>query len=227
MSAIRVAAEKKGDEQLALAKKKLSSFGWFGLNDSSKSEDAAECYSAAGAQFKIAQAWDKAGAAYQQAADLHLKKLNNRTDGIAALTEVGRAYKATRPAEAIAAFTQVAGMLMDDNRFAPAAKIWSEIGDMEAEANLDRRAAYTAYVTAADAYRASNSMVTSQSMQLKAAEMLSLEGEYAKAIVIYEAVADAQTDNASVAYTVRDNLYKALLCQMTLEAQVRRVKCYL
>jgi alpha-soluble NSF attachment protein len=218
MSEIRNSAERKGDEQMELAKKKLSAFGWFGLNDSSKKEDAAQCYMLAGAQYKIAQAWEKAGGAYAAAADLHLGKLNNRTDGIQALCEAGRAYKNTQGAAAIKAMTQAARMMMEDNRFAPAAKLWAEIGDTENDQNLDRRAAYTAYVNAADSYRAANSAITAQSMQLKGAEMLSLEGEYERAMVIYETIADAQADNASVAWSARDNLYKALLCQMTLEA---------
>jgi hypothetical protein len=107
--------------------------------------------------------------------------------------------------------------MMEDNRFSPSAKLWVEIAEINVS-NMNPLRAVEAYNQASDCYKASNSKVTSQSMQLKAADLLALDGQLDKALKIYEEVADGQAENSSVAYSAAGNYYKSLLCHMVLES---------
>jgi len=70
-------AKSKGDSLMSEAKKKLTAFNWFGMSGS-KHDAAAELYSQAGAQYKIARAWTDAAKAYEEYANLSLNKLGSR-----------------------------------------------------------------------------------------------------------------------------------------------------
>lgn len=106
---------------------------------------------------------------------------------------------------------------MEDNRFSVAAKVFTEIAEIETQ-QMNRKGAMQNYMLAADCYRTSNSKVTAQSMQIKVAELLALDGQYLKAIEAYEEVASQQMDSSSVSFSVPGYYYKALLCMLALES---------
>lgn len=78
--------------------------------------------------------------------------------------------------------------------------------------------AIIAYQTSGDCYKTENSKVTSQSMYIKAADLMAEEGEYKQAIKIYEEVSEAQSENASMAFSVKNHLFKSLICQFVIDA---------
>ena len=67
------AEEKRGHELMKDAEKALTRFSWFGLANSTKTEDAIALYVKAANNFKIAQRWQLAGDAYHKCAELDAK----------------------------------------------------------------------------------------------------------------------------------------------------------
>jgi len=78
--------------------------------------------------------------------------------------------------------------LQENNKFASAAKLLKEVGEMEEEAGRLEDAA-EAYSKAADMYQAEDSPTSANQMLIKVADLAALQEDYKRAIPIYERVA--------------------------------------
>lgn len=78
-----------------------------------------------------------------------------------------------------------------------------------------------AYQKAADCYYAEDSAVNAGSMRIKVAQLAAESKDYARAIEIFEAVSKSILDANKNVWSVKDYLFKALLCQLALSAKAQ------
>lgn len=212
--------EGKGNDLMQQAEKRLRSFSFFGA--AGKTEAAMELYDKAAAQFKMAQQWDDAGDAYIKMAEC-AEKINNQLEAVNAYTNAAKAYKNGNIKESIKTFRIAAEMRMESNQFQQAAKLYQEIGAIE-EKNMNMKGAIKAYSDAADCFKSEGSGPSEGQALLKVADLSASEEDYARAISIYEKVANNALESTLLKYSVKDYLFKASLCQLVLCAKSQDMK---
>jgi len=177
-----------------------------------KYEDAEVLYSKAANQLKVAKNWDGAGAAFEKAAQCHLK-MESPHDAATAYNDAAVCYKKTNSAQAVLLYKEVVSIHIDLGRFSSAAKVQKEIGEL-LEAVGDSAGAMDAYQTAADYYQAEESNSTANQMLLKVAGLASMCKDYKRAVEIYEQVAIASLESNLLKFSVKDYLLRAGLCRL-------------
>jgi len=203
-------AERKGDELVAEAEKKLKSFGWFG-GKTSKMEEATEMYDKAAAQYKLSKNWQEAGDCYVKAAEL-CEKTKNDTEGCNFYINAAKAYKNISGAEALKYYKIAVDLHTANNRFATAAKLYKEIAELE-EKDGHVTSAIKAWADAADCYFAEDSSTSGNQCLLQVAALCATDGDYKRAAATFEKVAQSSLEGSKlVQYSVKDYMYKAALC---------------
>ena len=96
--------------------------------------------------------------------------------------------------------------------FTAAAKSMQEAGEMF-EKEDDPERAVECYRTAAEYYEMENSTSRSNAILLKIAQLQATAGKYDEAIEIYEKVSEASLQNNLLKYSVREYLFKSMICQ--------------
>lgn len=209
-------ATEKGDNMVEKADKKLTSWcmPW---NTEKIKEEAAELLVNASGQYKIAKDWDKAGQTYVKAAKVY-EELKDEFSACTNYTNGAKSYKNSSIKEAIKTFKIACEFHRDGGRFSSAGKLFKEIAIME-EKEMNTKGAIEAYNEAADCFQAEDQTVTMNSMLLKIGELSAQEGDYKKAVEIYEKVANSSIDNRTQSYAVKDYLFKAGLCNFVIVAK--------
>lgn len=203
-------ASRKAAELIAKADKKLTS--WFASFSGSKYEDAEELYSKAANQLKVAKQWEAAGAAFEKAAQCHLK-LQSPHDAASSYQDAGLCYKKTNTQQAVLLYKEVVSIHIDLGRFTTAAKVQKEIGELY-EAEGDNAKAIEAFQTAADYYQAEENNSTANQMLLRVAGLAAGAKDYKRAIEIYEQVAIASLESNLLKFSVKGYLLLAGLCRL-------------
>jgi len=204
----------KADALVADAAKKLKAFSLF---NSSKHEDAIEMLEKAASIYKMNKNWQEAGQAYEQCAEINAEKIKDVHSTQSSWENAAKAYKNVNLRQAIKCYTNAVDILMENNKFAQAAKLWKEMGMLyEKESDID--GAIRTYQKAADCYEADNSTANANGMFIKVADLTADAEEYKKAISIYEKVARTSVENSALRWSVKDHLFKALLCHLVLAA---------
>lgn len=218
-SSIRTAApprpDPKGDEFRLAAEKRLKSFSFF--SGSAKYEDAVELYEKAAAQYKMSKNWAEAGAVYRACAELYRDKLKEPHDESVAYENAAKAFKNVDTREALKCYGHAVELLMENNKFSMAAKIWKEMGSLQ-EKEHDTRAAINSFQKAGDCYEADNSQANTTAMLAKVAALSADAGDYKKAIQIWEKISKSSLENSALRWSVKDYLFRALLCHFVLAA---------
>ncbi len=140
-------------------------------------------------------------------------------DTIHYMVEAAKVLKMVNPKEAVEMYKMCARYQMEDNKYAVAAKNWDEIAQLTGKDLADKKQSIEAYLKSAECYKSENSKVSAQSQLIKAADIMAEEGEYKRAISIYEDVAEEQSGSSAISFSVKNHLFKALLCQFGLDAQ--------
>lgn len=200
--------EKRGDDFVAQAEKKLKGWAIFG----SKYEDAAELLEKAGTAYKVAKSWDKAGQTYKKLTELQRKHLDSLHEAASSLIEAGNCFKKTNQQEALACIQQAVDLFTDIGRLTMAARHCKDIAEIyEKEENSEQ--AMTWFEKAADFYQSDNSTTSVNQMKLKVAEYAALNADYSKAAEIYETVGRESLRSNLLKYSVKNYLLSAGLCQ--------------
>jgi len=205
--------ERKGDELVAEAEKKLKGgFSFFG-SKTTKMEEAAELYDKAAAQYKLSKSWQEAGDAYVKAAEL-CEKTKNDTEGCNHYINAAKAYKNISSKDSLKFYKIAVDLHTANNRFSTAAKLYKEIAELE-EKDMNVVGAMKAWNDAADCYFAEDSTTSGNQCLLQVATLAATDGDYKRAASLFEKVARSCLDQGSklVQYSVKDYLYKAALCK--------------
>lgn len=216
----------KGDDLVAKANKRLTSFSLFGSG--SKYEEAAEMYEKAANQFKLGKAWDKAGDAYIRLSEMHMK-LESKHDSASAWVEAAKAYLKSDQRRAVACLQHAVSLYTDMGRLGMAARQLREIAEvLEKEGNKEECILF--YEQAADLFATENSTSEANKCNLKIAQFAAELERYPQAIKIYEEVARACVDNNLLKYSAKGHLLNAGICQLcsadvaTIRAAVDRYR---
>eukprot|EP00271_Cylindrocystis_brebissonii_P014421 TRINITY_DN35774_c0_g1_i1.p1 TRINITY_DN35774_c0_g1~~TRINITY_DN35774_c0_g1_i1.p1 ORF type:complete len:289 (+),score=76.10 TRINITY_DN35774_c0_g1_i1:348-1214(+) len=201
--------ERKGDEYLLQAEKKLKSWSW----GDSKTYDAAELFEKAGTAFKVSKAWEKGANAFMRLANLHAKSKDSSHDRAAALVEAANCYKKTSFKDAVRCLEEVVDIYMDNGRLSMAARNCKDIAEM-CEKEEEIEAAVKWYERAADFYASESAQTSVNQMRIKVAEFSALNKQYGRAIEIYEQVAKDSASNNLLKYSVKSYLLNAGICQL-------------
>jgi len=205
----------RGDEFVAQATKKLNSFSFFG--GTSKYEAAIELLEKAAAQYKLNKNWQEAGEVYAQMAQIYTDKLREQHDAGVNWQNAAKAFSNVNTREAIRCYQAAVDILMENNKFNIAAKLWREMGTIQ-EKEHQLATAMQSYQKAADCYEADNAAANATAMHVKVAGLSAEVGDYKRAISIYEKVSKASLDNSALRWSVKDYLFKALLCHFVMQA---------
>lgn len=212
----------KGADLIAQAEKKLKSSSFFGLfTGANKTEEAMELYSKAAAQFKICKQWDDAGDAYIKVAEL-AEKSKEEHEALMNYVNAAKAYKNGDTKEAVKTFRMAAEMHMEANQFQRAAKLYLSIGELE-EKHMNVKKAIKAYNDAADCFCSENSVSSENQALLKVADLCAGEEDYTRAIQIYEKISASSLENTLLKYSVKDYMFKSLLCQYVMSAKADKI----
>eukprot|EP00252_Welwitschia_mirabilis_P012233 TRINITY_DN2717_c0_g1_i1.p1 TRINITY_DN2717_c0_g1~~TRINITY_DN2717_c0_g1_i1.p1 ORF type:complete len:290 (-),score=81.50 TRINITY_DN2717_c0_g1_i1:254-1123(-) len=200
--------EAAGIEYEKKADKKLQGWSLFG----NKHEDAADLYEKAGNSYKLAKAWDRAGAAYEKLASCHLK-MESKHEAASAYVDAANCYKKTNSQEAMRCLNNAINFFMEIGRLSMAAKYCKDIGEMyESEENWESAMEY--YERAADLFRGEEVTSTASQCLLKVAQFAAQLEQYPKAIQIFEEVARQSLNNNLLKYSVKGYLLNAGLCHI-------------
>jgi len=210
-----MAKDSKGDEFVKQAEKRLKA--WSPFSSSNKYEDAAELFQKAAAQYKASKEWDQAGDAYVKAAEL-CEKSKDGTSACSNYVEAAKVYSHSSPKDAVRIYKIAIQLHTDENRFSTAAKLWKDVATIE-EKNLNAKDAIAAYTKAADCYEAENAASSANQMWIKVADLSAQEDDFKQAIQIYEKVAAVSAESQLGRHSVKDYLFKALLCRFVTEAK--------
>lgn len=203
------AQEKKGDDLVAQAEKKLKGWGFFG----GKYDDAAELLEKAGTSYKVAKAWDKAAETYLRISELQSKHLDSTHEAASNLVEAANCFKKTKPAEAQKCLEKAVDLFVDNGRLSMAARHCKDMGEMY-EKEEDTAKARLWYSKAADFYASESAQSSVNQMRLKVAEFAALDADYTAACEIYESVAKDSLGSKLLSYSVKNYLLNAGICQL-------------
>jgi len=200
------------------AQSALKRFCIFGIGVDAKHEDAAGSYEKAAAQFKAAKNAKRAANAYIEAAK-NLEKIKNELEATTnwknAATQLAIAGDID---DAVKCFMKAIDHYLSSDRFNSAAKLQSDIGKLYEDKKLFDKAVMF-YTEAVGSFESENNNVQARKVKLQVADILARNGEYSKAIEIYETTSKDCVDDQLLRWSVKNYLLKASLCQLVLGAQ--------
>lgn len=214
MTALQQNALIKAEDFVQQGEKSLKKFSLFSTQ---KYEDAVELFGNAATQYKIAKKPKESGDNFRRAGELS-EQLKNMHEACQHYVNAGKAYRTVDPAETTRVFNIAIKMHLENNRFATAAKLYKELGDVAVE-DSDFHKAIEHFGNAADCYMTENQTTTANQCKLKIAQLCAQVEDYQRAIQLYEEIALSSLDNNLLKWSVKDYYFKALLCQMALDAK--------
>jgi len=188
-------------------------FSLFGRK-SEKYENAADLYIQAANGFRMAKKGGEAGAAFEKAGSIQLDKLNEPDDFANTMTDAFKAYRKDSPEDAARCLQIAIAHYASKGNFRRAATNKQNLAEhFEVEIKDNARAA-AAYEEAASWYESDNAEALANKLWLKTADLLALNGEYYKAIELYERVAKSSVQNNLMKWSVKEYLLKAGICSL-------------
>merc|ERR1711939_871977 len=209
--------ERKAEEDFEKAEKKAAKRSWFG--GTGNKEEAAELFSKSATAFKIAQKFDRAGAAFKRCAEIH-HILGNKLDEQTNYVEAGNAYKMCSPADAVAMLSAAAEMCMDANRLGSAAKHFRDIGEIY-EKSFEFQKSSQAYSQAYNFFKMEGQQSNANACNLKVAAFSAQHlNDYDAAIKIFETIGKEACGNHLLKYSAKKHFFHAGLCRLASAAPI-------
>ncbi|KAI1471826.1 TPR-like protein [Daldinia caldariorum] len=208
-----------GDPRALLQKadKALSSasggFSFFGGREE-KYQNAADLYVEAANAFRIQKMNREAGQAFEKAAAVQSKQLNEPDDAANTLVDAFKVYRKENPEDAVRCLEVAVSQYCKKGNFRRAAQHKENMGEVFETEIGDTKRALEAYETAAGWYEGDNAAALANKLWLKVADIAALEGDYYKSIEHYEKVAAASINNNLMRYSVKDYFLKAGICHL-------------
>ncbi|KAI0181461.1 TPR-like protein [Hypoxylon sp. FL1284] len=200
----------KADKALASASGGFSFFG--GRED--KYMAAADLYVEAANAFRIQKMSREAGQAFEKAAGVQSKQLNEPDDAANTLVDAFKVYRKENPEDAVRCLEVAVTQYCKRGNFRRAAQHKENMGEVYETELGDTKAALECYETAAGWYEGDNAAALANKLWLKVADIAAIEGDYYKSIEQYEKVAGASINNNLMRYSVKDYFLKAGICHL-------------
>ncbi|MCJ1397802.1 vesicular-fusion protein S17 [Xylographa trunciseda] len=200
----------KADKALAGAGGGFSLFG----GRTEKFENAADLYTQAANAFRMQKQGKEAGQAFERAASIQTKQLNEPDDAANTLTEAFKVYRKTDPEDAARVLQQAITHYTMKGNFRRAATHQQNLAEVYEVEIGDQKRAVEAYEVAAGWFESDNAEALANKLFLKVADLAALEGDYYKSIENYEKVAKTAVNNNLMRWSVKDYFLKAGICHL-------------
>ncbi|MCJ1253923.1 vesicular-fusion protein S17 [Lignoscripta atroalba] len=179
-----------------------------------KYENAADLYTQAANAFRMQKQGKEAGLAFERAAAIQTKNLNEPDDAANTLTEAFKAYRKSDPEDAARVLQQAISHYTTKGNFRRAAGHQQNLAEVYELEVGDQKRAVEAYEVAAGWFESDNAEALSNKLYLKVADLAALEGDYYKSIENYEKVAKSAINNNLMKWSVKDYFLKAGMCHL-------------
>ncbi|KAJ2162756.1 vesicular-fusion protein S17 [Coemansia sp. RSA 552] len=209
-------SDRKATELLQSADRKAQQKGWF---SGPKYDEAGDLYEQASNQFKLSRQMYEAGEAMLKAAQMSLK-LGEKDDAAQRFLSAAKAFRRSRPEQAVEALSQAVALLSERGRFRTAASHEKDIAKICEEELSDPDRAMKAYELAAEWYGTEDSPALANSCLLKVASLAAQLEKYGRATDIFESIAEGSVDNQLTKWSVKDYFLKAALCRLAIPDDV-------
>ncbi|KAK2752181.1 vesicular-fusion protein S17 [Onygenales sp. PD_40] len=200
----------KADKALQGASGGFSLFG----GRTEKYENAADLYTQAANAFRAQRMNKEAGEAFEKAAGVFTRNLNEPDDAANALTEAFKVYKKTNPEDAARVLQVAIQHYIAKGNFRRAATHQQNIAELYEVELGDETRALEAYEKAAEWFEGDNAEALANKHYLKVADLAALKGDYYKAVENFERVARSAINNNLMKYSVKEYFLKAGICHM-------------
>ncbi|KAI9757492.1 MAG: vesicular-fusion protein S17 [Lichina confinis] len=174
-----------------------------------KYEGAADLYMQAANAFRMQKQGKEAGLAFERAAAIQTKNLNEPDDAANTLVEAFKAYRKTDPQDAARVLEQAIQHYTLKGNFRRAATYKQNLAELYEVELTDQKKAIDAYETAGSWFEGDNAEALANKLYLKVADIAALEQDYYKAIENYEKVARSSVSNNLMKWSVKDYFLKA------------------
>lgn len=207
----------EADVMMAKADKKASSSGgmssWFSGGMTSRYEEAAELYTSAANQYRLAKRNVDAGAAFEKAAAMQLKT-EEADDAANTYIEASKCYKKEDPARCIQMLEIAVDRFTKRGNFRRGATYRQQVAEIYEQELRDAPKAMEAYESAAEWLAADNAESQANKLYLKVAEIAAVEGDYQRACDKFEQVASSSISNGLTKWSVKEYYLKAGICHL-------------
>ena len=207
----------EADQMMAKADKKATSSGgmssWFSGGSASRYEEAAELYTSAANQYRLAKRNRDAGAAFEKAAAMQLKT-DEADDAANTYVEASKCYRKEDSSKCIQMLEHAIDRFTKRGNFRRGANYRQQVAEIYEQDLMDAPKAMEAYETAADWLASDNAESQANKLFLKVAEIAGLEGDYARACQKFEQVASSSVQNGLTKWSVKEYYLKAGICHL-------------
>ncbi|CAN3357390.1 alpha-soluble NSF attachment protein [Diutina catenulata] len=216
------------EEGEALLKPKSGFMSFFsGESNSSRMDDASECFTQAGNAYRLQKDFSNAGNQFIRAADIQTK-LNNHNDAANNYVEAYKCFKGVSPSDGIDALKRAIHIFLTQNgQFRRAANFTSDLAELY-ESVGDTEQAAVAYEQAGDYFSTDHADNLASKQFLKCADVLAGAGNYGKAVEMYDKVIEVAMGNNLSRWSLKDYFFKVVICLLCegddVEAQKRMEK---
>ncbi|KAI1403732.1 TPR-like protein [Hypoxylon fuscum] len=190
-----------------------SGFSFFGGREE-KYQSAADLYVEAANAFRMQKMNREAGQAFEKAASVQNKHLNEPDDAANTLVDAFKVYRKENPEDAVRCLDFAVNQYCKKGNFRRAAQHKENMGEVFETEVGDTKRALECYEAAAGWYEGDNAAALANKLWLKVAEIAAIEGDYYKSIEQYEKVAAASLNNNLMRYSVKDYFLKAGICHL-------------
>ncbi|OAA79535.1 vesicular-fusion protein sec17 [Akanthomyces lecanii RCEF 1005] len=182
-----------------------SGFSFFGGRED-KYQNAADLFVQAANAFKMQKQDLDAGKAFEKAAEVFTKNLNEPDDAANSLIDAFKAYRKTDPQSAVRCVKVAIQRYCAKGNFRRAASQQEALAEVYEQELNDPKSALEACESAASCL--------ANKLWIKVADMAALEGDYYKAIENYEKVAAVSINNNLMKYSVKEYFLKSGICHL-------------
>lgn len=194
-------------------------FSFFG-GRAEKWENAADLYTQAANAFRMNKSNKEAGQAFEKAAQIQTKNLNEPDDAANTLVEAFKVYRKSDPNDAARCLDVAINHYTSKGNFRRAATHKQNLAEVYEKEIGDIPKAIESYELAASWFESDNAEALANKLYLQVADLAALESDYYKAISHYEKVASASVANNLMKWSVKDYFLKSGLCNLATGDQV-------
>jgi len=181
-----------------------------------KWENAADLYTQAANAFRMQKQTKEAGLAFERAAAIQTKNLNEPDDAANTLVEAFKVYRKTDPQDAVRVLDVAVNHYTTRGNFRRAATHKQNLAEVYETELGDQKKAMESYDLAASWFESDNAEALANKLYLKVADLAALEGDYYKAIENYEKVATSSVSNSLMKWSVKDYFLKSGICLLAV-----------
>jgi len=185
-----------------------------------KYENAADLYNQAANAFRMQTENKEAGIAFEKAANIQIKNLNEPDDAANTLVEAYKVYRKTDPQDAARCIDLAINHYTSKGNFRRAATHKQNLAELYELEIGDQKKAMESYELAASWFDSDNAEALANKLYLKVADLAALEGDYYKAVGNFEKVATSAVGNNLMRWSVKDYFLKSGICLLAIGDQV-------